>query len=97
MAPLTISRPFSASTAAYHQVQRRHPLDAEMTRHLFVLEYLAGVLAIAGRTVRLRWLMDTPWLASSPEKFQRFIEPAKLLPLVVPQDVHPLPDGEMRS
>ena len=29
--------------------------------------------------------MDTPWLASSPEKFQRFMPPAKPLPCVVPQ------------
>ena len=32
----------------------------------------------------LRWLIDTPWLASRPEKFQRFMPPAKPLPLLVP-------------
>ena len=31
-----------------------------------------------------RWLTDTPWLASRPAKFQRFMAPAKPLPLVVP-------------
>ena len=31
-----------------------------------------------------RWLTETPWLASRPEKFQRFMPPAKPLPLLVP-------------
>ncbi len=29
--------------------------------------------------------METPWLASRPAKFHRFMPPAKPLPLVMPQ------------
>ena len=32
-----------------------------------------------------RWETDTPWLARRPPKFQRFMPPAKPLPIVVPE------------
>ena len=34
------------------QIQRRHPLDAEMAGHFLVLERLARILTAAGRTMR---------------------------------------------
>src|SRR5262245_39867485 len=57
------NRPFDKQEATLHiglhdlEIERRHALDTEMTRHLLVLEGLAGILTAAGaadRAVRNR-------------------------------------------
>jgi hypothetical protein len=65
------------------EVLRGDALGAQMAGHLLVLEGLARILATAGRTVE-RCETDTPWVARRPPKFQRFMAPAKPLPVVVP-------------
>jgi hypothetical protein len=62
---------------------RGHALLPEMAGHLLVLEGLAGILAVTGRAQE-RWLTDTPCAGFKAAKFQRFMPPAKPLPLVVP-------------
>src|SRR5580698_7374484 len=34
------------------EIERGHPIDAEMARHFFIFKSLAGILATAGRTDR---------------------------------------------
>ena len=42
-----------------------------------------------------RWLTDTPCVARKPAKFQRFMPPAKPLPIEVPGHVDELAGNEM--
>ena len=66
------------------QVLRGHALDAEVAGHLLVLERLARILAAAGRTDASGARPTRRAMARRPPKFQRFMPPAKPLPVVVP-------------
>jgi hypothetical protein len=54
-----------------------------VTGHLLVLEGLAGILTPPVEPIE-RCETDTPCVARRPPKFQRFMPPAKPLPIVVP-------------
>src|SRR5262249_11556790 len=62
------------------EIERGHALDTQVAGHLLALEGLARVLAAPGE----RCEIDTPCEARKPPKFQRFIGPAKPLPIDVP-------------
>ncbi len=94
-APLIISSPLSASTAAtsrFSVVTRSTPRWPAI---FLFLKVLPGSCRLPVEP-RLRWLIDTPWLASRPEKFQRFMPPAKPLPLRGAAHIDLLADREMR-